>query len=188
MYAEILAIIAALLAVVGNVPYLRHMVKGVVRPHPFTWFVGSIVSGIVLAGMLVKGAGVGALPVAVSELFTITIFVLSLKYGFRGITASDKWFLIITLTGLIPWMFTHDPTISVVIAVAVDAVSFMPTFRKTWKYPDTESSVLYGSNVARHILALLSLQTYNLATTLHSTVMIVLNIGMVATILRRYIR
>lgn len=180
-----LAVVASLLAVVGNVPYVRDMVTGTVRPHPYTWLVGSIVSATVLFGMLEKGAGIGALPIAVSEFFTVFIFLLSFKYGFTGITKSDKVFLCIALAGLVPWYLTNDPTLSICIAVTVDLLSFAPTVRKSWEHPSTESRVLYGSNVLRHMLILASLQTYNLATTLHSIAMIMLNTGMLAVLSRK---
>lgn len=185
---EILAITAALLAIAGNIPYVRGTLKGVIKPHPYTWLVGSIVSGTVFFGILVKGAGIGSLPVATSGLFTILIFLLSLRYGFKGVTPSDKLFLAAALLGLVPWAFTNDPTLSVVIAVAVDLASFVPTFRKTWVYPSTEAPTLYAANVIRHILGLFSLQTYNLATTLHSIAMIFSNSGMLAVILRKKLR
>ncbi len=182
---ETIAIVATLLAIAGNLPYLHSILKGVVRPHPYTWLVGSIVSCTVFFGMLVKGAGIAALPVAASEIFTIIIFFFSLKYGFRGITRTDKIFLVLALVALIPWFVTRDPTLSVILAVGIDVVSLAPTFRKTWARPETENGLLYGSNVLRHILILFSLGSYNIATTLHSVVMIITNSLMTGIILLR---
>lgn len=182
---ELFAIVAALLAVAGNLPYLWDILKGTVRPHPFTWFVWSIVSGTVFFGMLAKGAGIGALPTATAEIFTISIFLLSLRYGFKGITRTDTVFLAIALAGLVPWLLTKDPTLSVVIAVGIDLVAFGPTLRKAWVLPASEAPLLYGTNVLRHALALLSLQTYNVATMLHSVAMLVSNSAMLAILLRR---
>ncbi len=182
---ETLAIVAALLAIAGNIPYLWDILKGRVKPHPYTWLVWSIVSGTVFFGMLAKGAGIGALPTAASELFTLIIFLFSLKYGFKGITRTDTTFLFIALAGLVPWALTQDPTASVVIAVGIDLVAFAPTLRKAWMYPSTETPILYGSNVLRHVLALLSLQAYNVATVLHSIAMIIANTAMTAIILLR---
>lgn len=184
---EVLAVIAALLAVAGNAPYIRDLVRGKIRPHAYTWFVWSIVSGITLFGQMAKGAGVGALPTASAELFTIVIFFLSLRYGFKGITRTDTLFLVAALLGLIPWFLTQDPTISVVTAVSIDLIAFMPTVRKTWNDPATENPGLYGMNVARHVLALFSLQAYNVATTLHSVAMITANTVMTILILRKKI-
>lgn len=182
---ETLAIIGALLAAAGNLPYLWDILKGRVQPHPYTWLVGAIVSGTVAFGIVVKGAGIGALPIAVSELFTVIIFLFSLKYGFKGITNTDKVFLALALAGLIPWFFTEDPTLSIVIAVGIDLASLMPTFRKTWAHPSTETYVLYGANALRHIFVLFSLQTYNIATMLHSIAMILTNSVMVGILFTR---
>ena len=179
----IIAIVAAILAFIGNVPYLIDVIKQKVKPHPYTWFVWTIVSCIVFFGQLAKGAGVGVIPTAAAEIFTIIIFLFSLRYGFKHITRTDTFFLIIALLGIIPWVLTKDPTVSVIIAVAIDFVGFMPTLRKTWQQPKTEAPLLYGMNVLRHILMLLSLQAYNVATMLHSIAMIITNSAMTAFII-----
>ncbi len=180
---EVFAVIAALLAIAGNIPYVIDVLRGRVKPHAYTWFVWSIVSAIVLFGQVVKGAGIGALPTLISEIFTLIIFILSLKFGFKGVTKSDIFFLALALLGLIPWLLTKDPTLSVVIAVCIDLIAFIPTLRKTWSEPQTETPILFGSNVLRHLFALLSLQAYNIATTLHSISMVTLNTAMTLIIL-----
>lgn len=182
---EILAIIAALVALVGNLPYLRDVITHKIQPHPYTWLVWSIVSAITLFGQIAKGAGIGALPTAVAESFTILIFIFSLRYGFKNIVRKDTYFLIVALLGIIPWILTNDPTISVIIAVSIDLVAFVPTLRKTWQKPSSETPILYSMNVVRHVLTLFSLQAYNIATTLHSIAMIVTNTVMTGIIIYR---
>lgn len=172
---ETIAIIAALLAIVGNVPYLRDVITRKITPHPYTWLVWTIVSAVTFFGQLAKGAGVGAIPTAASEIFTLIIFLFSLQYGFKKITRTDTYFLIIALLGLIPWWLTKDPTVSVVIVVTIDLIAFVPTLMKTWREPTSETRILYAMNVLRHILTLFSLGAYNIATMLHSLAMIVTN-------------
>ncbi len=175
----IAAFIATLLAIVGNVPYLRDVIRHRVEPHAYTWFVWSIITCIVFFGQLAKGAGIGALPTAASEIFTILIFIFSLHNGFKHVRPIDKFFLVLALAGLIPWAITHDPTVSVIIAVAIDLIAFIPTLRKTWDKPNSETPLLFLTNVIRHALMLYSLEAYNVATVLHSVVMITTNIVMV---------
>ncbi len=182
---ETLAIIGAVIAIAGNIPYLLDVIKKRVEPHPYTWLVWTIVSGVTFFGALAKGAGVGVIPTGAAEIFTIIIFFLSLRYGFKNIRRIDTYFLIIALFGLIPWALTKDPTISVIIVVAIDLVAFIPTLRKTWKQPRTETPALYSMNVVRHILTLFSLQAYNIATMLHSIAMIVVNSCMTFMIILR---
>lgn len=180
---DALAVIAAFIAIAGNVPYIRDALRKRVRPHPYTWLVWTIVSGITFFGQLAKGAGIGALPAGVAEVFTIGIFLFSLQYGFKYVVKTDKYFLAAALLGLIPWALFDDPTLSVVIAVSIDLIAFVPTIRKTWKHPETETPPLYAANVTRHILTLFSLQAYNVATTLHSIAMIITNSIMTGIIL-----
>lgn len=182
---EALALIAAVLAIIGNIPYLRDVLSKKIQPHPYTWFVWTLVSGIVFFGQVAKGAGIGAVPTAASELFTLLIFFSSLRYGFKRVTKIDTIFLAIALTGLVPWFITKDPTVSVIIAVSIDLVAFVPTIRKTWQFPATENRWLYAMNVIRHILALGALRTYNVATVLHSAVMIAVNTLMSTILLIR---
>ena len=179
------AIIAACLAIIGNVPYLRDVIKGKIQPHAYTWFVWTIVSAVTFFGQLAKGAGVGAIPTAASEIFTLIIFLFSLKNGFKHVTKTDTVFLIVALLGLIPWALTNDPTISVIIVVTIDIIGFIPTLRKTWIHPETENPILFGMNAARHCLALGALQAYNIATMFHSIAMIITNTMMTWFIMRK---
>jgi hypothetical protein len=185
----LIVIVASLLAVIGNVSYFRDVLTGKVKPHPYTWFIWSIVSMTTFFGGLAKGAGIGAIPTGIAEGFTILIFLLSLKSLFQGhaqvIRKIDNYFLAIALLGLVPWMLTKDPTISVVIVVGIDIVAFIPTLRKTWLHPETEKPLLYGMNVGRHILTLMSLGSYNIATTIHSIAMICINTVMVFFITKK---
>ncbi len=182
---ETLAIIASILALVGNIPYLRDVIRKKIQPHPYTWLVWSLVSLTTFFGGLQKGAGIGALPTGVAELFTIIIFIFSLQYGFKQIRKIDTIFLVCALLGFIPWILTKDPTMSIIIVVTIDMVAFIPTLRKTWHTPRSETPVLYSMNVLRHILTLFSLGGYNIATMLHSIVMIILNSSMTTIILGR---
>jgi hypothetical protein len=181
---DILAVIAAVIAIAGNLPYVRDAFTRRVKPHPYTWLVWTIVSAIVFFGQIAKGAGIGALPAGVAEIFTIIIFLFSLQYGFKYVKKTDKYFLIAALLGIIPWLIYDNPTISIIIAVTIDLIAFVPTIRKTYLHPDTETPILYGSNVLRHVLTLFSLQAYNIATMLHSIAMIITNTTMVGLILK----
>jgi hypothetical protein len=82
---ETLAIIASVLAIIGNVPYLRDVLRKKIQPHPYTWLVWTLVSGIAFFGQMAKGAGIGLLPTFFAEIFTVIIFIFSLRYGFKKI-------------------------------------------------------------------------------------------------------
>ena len=181
-----IAIIASLLAIVGNVPYLRDIIKGRVQPHPYTWLVWSLVSCIIFWTSCKRAGLVHFRPLRLKCL-------LLSSFSFRSSMGSNIFAKSILsfcdcIARYYSRLLTKDPTISVIIAVAIDVVAFIPTMRKTWARPETETPILYGMNVLRHILMLFSLQAYNIATTLHSIVMITTNTFMTVVIMRIYRR
>jgi hypothetical protein len=182
---EAAVIIASVLALIGNIPYLTDVIRRRIQPHPYTWLVWSIVSAVTFSGQVIKGGGIGSIPTGIAEGFTIIIFLFSLRYGFKDIARRDTYFLIAALLGLIPWALTNDPTFSVVIVVSIDVIAFIPTLMKAWRRPQSETPILFIMNVLRHLLTLYSLGAYNIATMLHSLAMIVMNSIMVLFLLRK---
>jgi hypothetical protein len=189
MYTEIAVIVGIVLAIVGNIGYLLSVVKREINPHPVTWFIGSIVSAVTFLGAYVKGGGVGVWPILASEIFTILIFLFSLRLAmqtdFKIVQKRDWIFLVICLLGIIPWYLTNDPTISVITVVAVDVISFIPTILKTKNNPLSENGLLFICNALRHVLILFTLENINIATSLHSFAMITINSIMVFYIYRK---
>ncbi len=179
-----LALVAAGMALIGNIPYLLDTLKAKIRPHPYTWFVWSVVSFVTFFGQLQKGAGFALIATGAAEIFTILIFIASLRFGFKHVRRVDTIFLVICLLGLIPWYVTDDPTLSVIAVVFVDIMAYIPTLRKAYRHPDTENGILYWMNIVRHILVMLSLGSYNLVTMLHSVSMITTNSVMLLSLAR----
>lgn len=182
---EFFAIVASILAIIGYFPYVRDTYSGRIEPHAYSWLVWALVSGITLGGQIVKGAGIGALSTGFACAFSLLIFFYSLRFGVKHITRMDTVFLVVALLALVPWAFTNDPTLSVMIAVGIDIAAFVPTIRKTWRSPKTESSFLYVMNATRHVFALFSLEAYNIATALHSIAMVAANTLMTALLVLR---
>jgi hypothetical protein len=181
----VLAVIASIIAIYANYGYLRDVMSNKIKPHPYTWLIWSIVSGTVFIGLVVKGGGIAAMPVFFAEIFTILIFIFALRHGFKNIKKVDHLFLLVALLGLLPWYFTSDPTISIIIVVIIDVIAFMPTIAKTWAKPRSENPHFYELNILRHILILGSVQNYNIATTFHSAVMIFANMTIPVTLYLR---
>lgn len=98
---EFFVFIAVILAVAGHVPYFVATWRGTVLPHPYTWCIGSITSCIVVAGLLTSGGGLATIPVLITGLFTVSIFILSLRHGIDAIQLVDALPLMAALIGII---------------------------------------------------------------------------------------
>jgi hypothetical protein len=112
-------------------------------------------------GILSDKGNLGAILYSgVSAAFGIGCFLLSLKRGMGGSDAFDWICFAIAMGGVIGWRVTGNPVLSVWLASLADSIAYLPTYLKTWKYPNTESPWLY---ILSAIGALLSLSAYKLA-------------------------
>jgi hypothetical protein len=139
--------VAALLAVVGYIPYIKDTVQRKTTPHPYSWFLWTLQTAIVYALQVINGAGAGSWMTLVITIMSVLIFVLSLKNGKAHITVSDTIYLVITLLVLFLWLVVKEPVLSVIIITAIDVLTFVPTVRKTWNKPYSETAFTYELGV-----------------------------------------
>jgi hypothetical protein len=164
---NIIGIIAVLLTFFGYVPYIRDTVKGKTTPHVFTWFLWSSISGIAFALQLSDGAGIGACVTLAAATVCFVIFLLGLRIGGKDITRSDVIFFILSIIALIVWLIAKQPVISVILLSLTEMLAFVPTIRKSWNKPYTETLSSYLMNTFRFTLGIIALQNYSIITALY---------------------
>ncbi|MES2023407.1 MAG: hypothetical protein V4439_01865 [Patescibacteria group bacterium] len=180
---EILKIIFAVLGTVvfifGYVPYFRDIFKKRTKPHAYTWLIWSITQGTAAAGILYGGGGVGATQLIVGLILVFLVFVLSLKYGTKNITWHDTVLLILALIAVFVWWQLHDAALSMLMVTGIDALGYIPSYRKSWQNPwdETLSSWLIFS--VGNVFAIMALEKYNLLTFSYLLMSITLNIIMI---------
>jgi hypothetical protein len=163
----ILSALAILLIFIAYVPYIRDIVKGKTHPHAYTWFTLATTGVVVFALQLHGNAGAGAYVTLAASLNAYLVCFLGLKYGKRDITRSDTVFLVLALISMVFWLLAKQPVLSVIILCAVEVLAFLPTVRKTWNKPYSETFSTYTISVVRFGLALLALNQYNVLTVLY---------------------
>ena len=163
----IVGLIASLLVFVGYAPYIRDTLKGKTKPHIYSWFIWGFVTLLIFFFQFNAGAGAGSWLTLSAGLVCILIFGLSLWHGTRDIKRLDTVFLILALFALGLWMITKQPLISVILLVAIDILGFIPTIRKSWNKPYTETLFTYGLNTFRFVIGIYALETLTVVTYLY---------------------
>jgi hypothetical protein len=182
---EILGLIAVIMAVIGVVPYVLDIIRGKTKPHLYTYLVWTIVASIIFAGQVVAGAGPGAWTTAVLVLMAGTCLVLSFKYGTEDVTTLDKFFLAGALVSMIPWVLTKDPVISVLLATTIDILATLPTIRKTYNNPWTETLFSWAFSVPRQFLVIAAISVYSVTTLAYPIGILIANSVVVGIIVLR---
>lgn len=166
---NIVGVSAVVLVFIGYIPYLRDLIKGKTVPHVYSWFLWGFVTAIVFALQIANGAGIGAFVTLAAALMCVVVIAFSfVKHkGKMDITWIDTVFLILAFISLGAWLIAKQPIISAILATITDLLGFVPTIRKSWNKPFTETLSLYSLNTFRFALAAISLQYYSITTTLY---------------------
>lgn len=177
-YKIFLGAIAIGMTIWGHIPYLLETIKGINKPHIFTWVTWSLLTLIAFAAQFSGGGGAGAWVTGVTGLICIIITIFALRLGEKNITRSD-WAMFIAGLAAIPlWLATDDPLSAVILVTAIDLCAFGPTFRKSWNKPFEENTFMYGFNVPRHALAIMALQEISLVTAIYPAALVAMNLVM----------
>jgi hypothetical protein len=170
-----LGILAIVLTFVGYAPYIRDIFKGKTKPHLFSWFIWSITTGIIYALQASSGGGPGSWVTLTLVAIMVFIFLFSFKKGSKNIKAIDVVFLCLALSALPLWLVIKQPVLSIILLSAVDVIGFLPTVRKSWHEPYTETLSFYVITTFRHGLSAVALAEYNIVTVLFPVSWVVVN-------------
>lgn len=173
---NIAGIVATILVFLGYIPYLRDIIKGKTKPHIYSWFVGGIVVFIIFGLQITSGAGIGSFVTLAAGLMSFLVIVLGLTHKSTvKIVWIDNVFLILAFITLGLWLIAKQPVISAVLSSLIEVLAFVPTVRKSWNRPHTETLQSYSLNTLRYSLAIFALQTYSLITAIYPVTWLLFN-------------
>lgn len=159
-----LALLSTVIAVVAYYPYIRDVLYKKTKPHAYTWLVWALTQGTATAALWYGGGNFAAISLTVGTVLVVTVFFLSLKYGTKNITKSDTLVLAGALLAIVVWWQLNNPLLAVLIVSAIDALGYIPTLRKSFEEPWSETLSFWIAMVAASVLALLANGEYNLLT------------------------
>lgn len=163
---QLLSVIAVVLTFVSYVPYYRDIIRKKTHPHVYTWSLWALLTVLIIALQIKGGAGPAIFVTAAAGLLCIGVIVLSLRTGKKDITLSDKVVAILGLVAIGFWLIIDQPVVSIILVVIADMLAFIPTVRKSWNKPYSETLSLYVTNTLRFSLALVAVKEYTILSTL----------------------
>lgn len=163
----VISIIAVFLTFVGYFPYIRDTLKGKTAPHVYTWFIWGLATAIAFGLQVSAGAGVGSWVTLAVTIACFFVFILGMRSSKKDITKLDTLFFILSFVALFLWLIAKQPVLSIILVSSVDMLGLVPTIRKSWNKPYSETLFTYGLSTFRHGLSILALQQYNIVTWLY---------------------
>ncbi len=181
----LLGVISSLLAIICFIPYLTDIFKKKTEPHAYSWLVWTVLQTVGVMAQLKEGAGYGAWALGVGAFFCFAIFILSLKYGTKNITKFDGVCLIASLLTIGLYFAIDNPVFTIIAVALIDFVGFLPTFRKGFQEPFTETPSTFIMSALANLISILALQNYTVTTVLYIASLLLTNSSFAIMILTR---
>lgn len=181
----IFGVASVVLAIVCFLPYVRDIVRKKTEPHMYSWLIWTILQIVGVAAQIKDGAGYGAWALGVGAFFCFVIFLLSFRYGTKNISKFDLACLIAALCAIGVYIFLKNPVWATIVVSVIDFVGFLPTFRKGFQEPFSETASTFVMSAVANVLSIVALQNYSVTTVLYIGSLFFTNSSFAAMVLLR---
>jgi hypothetical protein len=157
--------LAVALSAFGAYGYVRDTLRGETSPNRVSWSLWGV-EGVLGFGVEVQQhVGLASLMTLMLGLVPCAIVIASFRNpnAVWRIGAFDIVCGAIALAGLVFWAFAKEPTVALVSFVCADQVAALPTLRKSWLAPSTESSRVFVMGCINCIITVLTLRVITTA-------------------------
>jgi len=157
--------LALALSAFGGAMYVRDTLRGDTSPNRVTWSLWGLEG--VLAFVIERQQHVGLASWMTLMLGFVPIVVV--MSSFRNphsvwkIRPFDIFCGAISLAGLAFWAFVNEPTIALISFVCADQIAALPTLRKAWLAPSTESPIAFFMGFLNCTITVLTLKVFTSA-------------------------
>lgn len=154
------ALAGAVINFAASLSYVRATLKREATPNRVTWFLWAVVPAIAGAAQWRSGVGISTLVVLSAGTGPACVLLASFVGGMGSWKLGPFDYLCgaCSLAALALWAVTGDPVVAIVLSILGDAAAALPTVRKAWLEPATESRSAYLISFVGMISGLLSVQ------------------------------
>jgi hypothetical protein len=153
---EIFGYLSGIFIVLGFIPYIRDILRGKTKPQRATWFIYTVLSSIAFFSQLAKGATFSLWLTGIDTIAVVAIFLFSFRYGVGGYGNKDFMALLIAGIGLALWYYTKEAAIALYLVIGVDAAGTYLTIDKTYKDPESETTIAWILSAVAGIFSMIS--------------------------------
>lgn len=187
MLPEKIIYLAVFINLVGIAFYIRNILRGGTKPNLVSFFIWTLAPFVGIFLQIKAGAGFSFISTFMAGLGPLLVIIFSLikKNAFWKIKTFDIICGLFSIFALFFYILTNKLGISILFAIISDALAAIPTIKKSWSFPKTETSVLYLTGIISNIFALLIIKNWTFSIYAFSIYLIIINIIIVFTVHRK---
>jgi len=183
-------ITAGVLELASCAVYIASILRGKTRPNRVTWWILALVSAMITASYYASGARETIWLPAVYTTCFVVIGLLSLKFGDGPIVLSflDRVCLIGAIASALIWWFFNSAVLALYMNIIIDFIGLVPTMRKAYVRPWTESGLAWTIAVIASLLNVFAIAQWTLEISVYPLYLLIVNAAITFFIIRRKLR
>lgn len=150
---------------------------GGAKPNKISWLLWSIAPLIATAAAMSDGVRWSVLPVFMSGFAPLLVFIVSLfcPQAYWKLEKFDYLCGLFSFLALILWLITKQPLIAIVFSIASDGFAAVPTIKKSWFFPESETHTPYSTGVFNSLTSFFAISTWSFAALLFPVYLVFVN-------------
>lgn len=185
-----LVIASIIISIYGSASYIRDTLRGTTQPNRVSWSMWALAPLIGTAAALSAGADPWTTArIFLAGLIPLIVFIASFvnKQSYWKLTGFDILCGVCSLGAVVVWIFVHQPIYAILLAAIGDGFAALPTIRKAWRHPETESGVIFIMSLLSVALVLPSITVFNIQNTAFQIYLVTVNSILIFAIYRKRI-
>ena len=165
MINEKFVLLGAVLNLIGSTNYVWNTIKGKTQPNRVTWFLWALAPLIAFSAMIGEGVGLSSLMTFMVGFGPLMVFVASFvnRKSVWKLTRFDMLCGFLSLFGMGLWLITDDPNLAIAFSVLADGLALLPTLRKAWLEPESESWLIFLNGAISAFITMLTFDKWTFA-------------------------
>ncbi|NDC37244.1 MAG: hypothetical protein EBZ48_04235 [Proteobacteria bacterium] len=163
--AQTLVVLSIGISIIGAVPYVQDTLKGRTQPNRVTWTLWAMAPVIATGAALTAGSdSLTALRTLTAGIVPMAVLLASLRNprSYWQLGPFDYGCGVIAGIAMVAWLNSDAPRLAVLLAALADGVASLPTLRKAWLHPNSETRVTYLVMLLSNVVMLPSITVWNI--------------------------
>lgn len=160
-----LVVLSALISIGGASFYIRDTLAGRTKPNRISWSLWAVAPLIGAAAAVASGADFWAVVrVFLAGFMPLIIFLASFvnRQSYWRINRFDLGCGALSVAALLVWVAADSPRTAILLAATADGFAAIPTLTKAWKFPETETGVMFIGSFLSSVLVMPSISEWNI--------------------------
>lgn len=186
-----LVLLSALISVMGSSAYIRDTLKGKTKPNRVSWSLWALAPLIGTGAALSAGADAWAtFRVFLSGFLPLIVFLGSFANpkSYWKLTPFDLACGACAVIALAAWGIADSPRLAILLAAIGDGFAALPTIRKAWQHPETETGITYIFALTSTLLVLPSIPAWNIENSAFQIYLLLANTLLITAVYRKCLR